>query len=81
MRSVSERIDMHLQKWEGDYRLIGAFAGLVDCLNSIFWRGDLPAALCAIAVRMLGLDLTMPDSQVRIKLFLVVCRLCHWSLC
>ena len=39
-----------LQKSEGDYRLIGASAGLANCLNSIFWRGDLPAALCAIAV-------------------------------
>ena len=54
-----------LQKSEADYRLIGTCAGLADCLTSIFWRGDLPAALCAITVRMLRINLRMPDSQVR----------------
>ena len=54
-----------LQKSEGDFPLIGASVGLADCINSILWRGDLPAALCAIAVRMLKMDLRMPHSEVR----------------
>ena len=73
----SEMTNLLLQKSEGAYGLIGASAGLADCLTSIFWRGDLPAALCAIAVRVLGMDLRMPDSEVRIDSFLVACQVCN----
>ena len=52
-----------LQKSEGDFPVIGASIGLAECINSILWRGDLPAALCAVAVRTLKMDLRMPNSS------------------
>ena len=70
----SDMTNLLMQKSEGAYGLIGASAGLADCLTSIFWRGDLSAALCAIAVRVLGMDLRMPDSEVKTDSFFVACQ-------
>ena len=73
-----KKMKLLMQKSEGDFPLIGASVGLADCINSILWRGDLPAALCAIAVRTLKMDLRMLHSEVIIHSKLVACHICHW---
>ena len=51
---VAIRLLVHLLDW-------------ADCLDSVLRRADLLAALCAIAVQTLGMDLRMPEPQVRIN--------------
>lgn len=57
-----------LQRIHGGNKVAGASAGLAEHLYAIIERGDLPALVkdllpatsCALAMGLLGLDLTLP---------------------
>ncbi len=57
-----------VQRIDGGNKVFGASAGLAEHLYAIIKRGDLPALVkdllpatsCAIAMGLLGLDLTLP---------------------